>query len=84
MISADFLVFSDKDRKLSVPFQSTFPYVVPMGGKTYGDVDPSSVANLSWAGWIICKERSWYRDNLKILLKKCVYMYHYKLGQLPS
>ena len=33
------------------------------------DIDHGGVANLSWAGWVICKERSYYRDSLMILLQ---------------
>ena len=36
--------------------------------KRVGDVNAGSVANLSWAGWVICKEISEYRDHLMFLL----------------
>ena len=52
LTSADFQVFFEKDRKLCVLFYSTLTYLVLMGGKTYRDVDPSSVANLSWVDYL--------------------------------
>ena len=35
-----------------------------------GTQSPGGVANLSWAGWVICKKRSLYTHNLMILLQR--------------
>ena len=57
----DFLVFLDKDEKpyRFHPSHSTFTYLVLVGLKRthtclkrVGYVDPSGVANLSWAWWV--------------------------------
>ena len=74
MTSANVRISRTKNRRSRLTalsliwFLSDVKEHTPHFTKRVGDVDPSGVANLSWAGWVIYLERP-YKNNLMIFLQ---------------